>query len=96
MGKRAVRNGWLLAEQQSILRSGVAIHTVLEGDDDGTVSVAETKLPGATDYTLVKNTHTLLLFDPETVEQTIHFLKVGKFQKVEPKAQSPKPKEGNP
>lgn len=58
---------------------------LLEGDDDGTVSVAETKLPGATDYTLVKNTHTLLLFDPETVEQTIHFLKNGKFKKQESK-----------
>jgi len=68
----------------------------LEGDDDGTVSVEETKLPGAADHTLVNATHTLILFDPETVEQTIHFLKFGKFQKVEPKAQSPKSKEGNP
>ncbi len=69
---------------------------LLEGDDDGTVSVEETKLPGAADFTLVNNSHTLILFDPETVKQTIHFLKFGKFQKVEPKAQSPKPKEDNP
>ena len=69
---------------------------LLEGDDDGTVRVEETKLSGAADFTLVNNTHTLILFDPETVQQTIHFLKFGKFQKVEPKAQSPKPKEDKP
>ena len=54
---------------------------LLEGDNDGTVRVEETKLPGAADFTLVNNTHTLLLFDPETVKQTIHFLKNGKFKK---------------
>jgi triacylglycerol lipase len=54
---------------------------LLEGDDDGTVSVEETKLQGSADFTLVNNTHTLILFDPETVEQTIHFLKFGEFQK---------------
>jgi triacylglycerol lipase len=54
---------------------------LLEGDDDGTVSVEETKLTGSADFTLVNNTHTLILFDPETVEQTIHFLKNGRFRK---------------
>jgi len=54
---------------------------LLDGDDDGTVSVEETKLPGSADFTLVNNTHTLILFDPETVEQTIHFLKNGRFRK---------------
>jgi len=54
----------------------------LEGDDDGTVRVEETKLSGAADFTMVHSTHTLILFDPETVEQTIHFLKFGKFQKA--------------
>ncbi len=54
---------------------------LLEGDDDGTVRVEETRLPGAADFILVNNTHTLILFDPKTVEQTIHFLKFGKFKK---------------
>ena len=62
---------------------------LLEGDDDGTVSVEETKLPGAADFIVIHKTHTLILFDPETVEQTIHFLKNGKFQKVKPKAHPP-------
>jgi len=69
---------------------------LLDGDDDGTVRVEETKLEGAADFIVVNNIHTLILFDPETVEQTIHFLKFGKFQKVEPKAQSPKPKVDKP
>ena len=54
---------------------------LLEGDDDGTVSVAETKLPGAADFIIINRTHTLILFAPETVEQTISFLKTGRFQK---------------
>jgi len=69
---------------------------LLPGDDDGTVSVEETKLSGAADFIIVNRTHTLILFAPETVEQTIHFLKFGKFQKVEPKAQSSKNKGDNP
>jgi hypothetical protein len=69
---------------------------LLEGDDDGTVRVEETKLPGAADFIVINKTHTLILFDPETVAQTIHFLKFGNFQKVEPKNQSPQAKEDTP
>jgi pimeloyl-ACP methyl ester carboxylesterase len=54
---------------------------LLDGDDDGTVRVEETKLEGAADFIVVNNIHTLILFDPETVEQTIHFLKNGRFKK---------------
>lgn len=54
---------------------------LLEGDDDGTIRVEETKLPDAADFTLVSNTHTFILFDPETVKQTIAFLKTGRFKK---------------
>lgn len=57
---------------------------LLEGDDDGTLSVEETKLQGSADFTVVNKTHTLILFAPETVEQTIHFLKEGRFRKKEP------------
>ena len=54
---------------------------LLPGDDDGTVRVDETRLDGAKDFIIIKNTHTLILFDKETVKQTIHFLKYGVFQK---------------
>ena len=53
---------------------------LIPGDDDGTVSVEETKLPGAADMVIIRNTHTLLLFDEETAAQTVHFLKHGRFE----------------
>ena len=56
---------------------------LLDGDDDGTVRVEETKLDGAADFIVVNNIHTLILFDPETVQQTIHFLKNGQFKRKE-------------
>jgi triacylglycerol esterase/lipase EstA (alpha/beta hydrolase family) len=54
---------------------------IIPGDNDGTVSVEETKLPGAADMVIIRNTHTLLLFDEETAAQTVHFLKHGRFRK---------------
>ena len=47
---------------------------------DGLVSVAETRLAGATDYTEIKTTHTGLLFNPEVAEQVIVFLTTGHFR----------------
>ena len=47
---------------------------------DGLVSVDETRLAGATDYTEVKTTHTGLLFNPEVAEQVIVFLTTGRFR----------------
>ena len=46
---------------------------------DGLVTVEETRLAGAADYTEVKTTHTGLLFNPEVAEQVIAFLQGGKF-----------------
>lgn len=60
---------------------GEGFNPLLEGDDDSTVRVEETRLPGAADFVLIHNTHTLLLFDPETARQAIHFLKTGRFEK---------------
>jgi len=57
---------------------------LLPGDDDGTVRVEETLLPGAADFILIHSTHTLILFDKDTAEQTVYFLKHGKFKKDSP------------
>lgn len=54
---------------------------LVPGDDDGTVSVEETKLPGAADMVVIRNTHTLLLFDEKTAANVISFLKTGRFLK---------------
>jgi hypothetical protein len=56
---------------------------LIPGDNDGTVSVEETKLPGASDMIILKNTHTLILFDEEMAKQVVSFLKSGRFQKAE-------------
>lgn len=47
---------------------------------DGLVTVDETRLAGATDYTEVKTTHTGLLFNPEVAEQVCKFLCSGTFR----------------
>ena len=46
---------------------------------DGTVSVAETELPGLTDHVVVPATHTGLLFSQEAATQTITFLRSSRF-----------------
>ena len=51
----------------------------LASPHDGTVSVAETELPGLTDHCVVPATHTGLLFSNEAADQTIAFLRGGRF-----------------
>ncbi|MFC5743868.1 alpha/beta fold hydrolase [Dyella tabacisoli] len=52
-----------------------------EGEHDGTVAVAETRLPGLTDHCQVEANHTGLLFSPETARQIAQFLRQGRFDK---------------
>lgn len=51
-----------------------------EDEHDGTVSVAETRLPGITDHCRVAASHTGLLFSATAAEQTAHFLHHGRFR----------------
>jgi len=51
----------------------------LPGESDGTVTVDETRLPGATAHVTLPVTHTQLLFDRTVARQTIHFLRHGRF-----------------
>jgi hypothetical protein len=53
----------------------------LVGDDDGVVTVEETRLPGATDFLLVERAHTFIMRAPEVVEATRNFLLTGIFSK---------------
>ncbi len=50
-----------------------------DGDHDGTVSAAETRLPGLTDHCGVATSHTGLLFSAAAADQAIHFLHHGHF-----------------
>ncbi|RCS31396.1 alpha/beta hydrolase [Rhodanobacter denitrificans] len=51
----------------------------LEGEHDGTVAVAETRLPGLTDHCVVEVSHTGLLFSPEVARRAAEFLRHGRF-----------------
>ncbi len=53
--------------------------TSFDGPSDGTVSVAETHLPGATDELAVPVNHTGLVFSGLVARQTAAFLRDGRF-----------------
>ncbi|HEU4617529.1 MAG TPA: alpha/beta hydrolase [Gammaproteobacteria bacterium] len=46
---------------------------------DGTVAVAETRLPGATAHRVLHETHTSLLWSAEVAAETVRFLRTGRF-----------------
>ena len=54
-----------------------------EGPHDGTVSVAETRLPGMADFTTVDASHTWITHDPATVTKVLSFLGTGRFRVAE-------------
>lgn len=50
-----------------------------DGEHDGTVAIEETRLPGVSDHVVVEASHSGLLFSAEAVEQTVAFLRSGRF-----------------
>jgi pimeloyl-ACP methyl ester carboxylesterase len=54
---------------------------LIPGDDDGTVSVASTRLPGAADFLTVKGLHSFLMGHREVIDATLRFLGEGKLRK---------------
>ncbi len=63
-------------------RSPIGLGSVLthiEGDHDGTVAVAETRLAGLADHCVVDTNHTGLLFSADVARLTACFLREGRF-----------------
>jgi pimeloyl-ACP methyl ester carboxylesterase len=51
-----------------------------DGDSDGTVAVAETRLAGLADHIVVPASHSGLMFSPAAARQVIAFLRDGPFE----------------
>jgi pimeloyl-ACP methyl ester carboxylesterase len=60
------------------LGMGLAVGS-LSVPHDGTVSVEETQLPGLTDHCVVAASHAGLVFSEEATQQTVAFLRDGRF-----------------
>jgi pimeloyl-ACP methyl ester carboxylesterase len=52
---------------------------VLPGKDDGTVSLASTRIDGMCEFITVPVTHTFMMGNDEVIEETIHFIETGRF-----------------
>ena len=57
-----------------------ALMGALHGDSDGTVALAETRLPGLADHCVVQASHSGLVLSPEVADLTTAFLRAGRFR----------------
>ncbi|MCG8276270.1 alpha/beta fold hydrolase [Stenotrophomonas sp. NLF4-10] len=57
-----------------------ALMGALHGDSDGTVALAETRLPGLADHCVVQASHSGLVLSPEVADLTAVFLRHGRFR----------------
>lgn len=53
---------------------------LIPGAEDGSVSVASTRLDGMSDFLIVHRSHTFIMNAPEVANQTIRFLRQGSFE----------------
>lgn len=60
-------------------RDDGGFNPLLPGDDDGTVTVASTRLAGASDFIVVPVLHFRIMSDERVIRYTLHFLQHGYF-----------------
>lgn len=66
---------------------------LIPGDDDGTVSVESTRLPGAADTIELSTLHSSMMWNPEVMKATTLFLKTGSLRLDGTRSPSPLPSE---
>lgn len=57
--------------------------TIIPGNDDGKVSVENTKVDGMKDFIALPASHTFIMRNEEVIRQTAHFIEKGAFDKIE-------------
>ncbi len=55
---------------------------LIEGPNDGKVSVESTKVPELTDHIVISTSHTFIIYNRVAWNQTLHFLKFGQFNRT--------------
>jgi hypothetical protein len=59
--------------------TGKGMNPLLDGDNDGLVTVESTRLDGAADFLLLDASHTFIMAKRECIEATLRFLGTGRF-----------------
>lgn len=72
-------------------RAARGLNPLIPGDNDSTVAVQETPLPGMKDFTLAASTHTGLVLLPRPSRAAIAFLRDGAFRPRKARGADPSP-----